>query len=64
MTCSGVREITADDRLDMANYKSFTLEQHLGRAGATEAYGEEGFTTLERVWHRPTCDVVRTSPTS
>ena len=56
--CSAVREITDEDRLDMANYKSLTLQQHLARAGATEEYGEEGFTYLERVWHRPTCDVV------
>lgn len=62
--CSKVREITDDNRADIAGYTSFTLEEHLKRAGAKEAVGEAGFTTLERVWHRPTCEYVGPSPDS
>ena len=46
--CSDVREITDEDRKDMAAFTSFDEAEHLGRAGATEPYGEAGFTTLER----------------
>ena len=46
--CSDVREITDEDRKDMAAFTPFDEAEHLGRAGATEPYGEAGFTTLER----------------
>jgi hypothetical protein len=46
----------------MANFKSFKLSEHLERAGATEAFGEEGLSTLERIWHRPTCVSVTPPP--
>ena len=55
-SCSKVREITDENRADMAGYTSFSLEEHLKRAGATEAYGEAGFTTLERMWALNTSD--------
>ena len=46
--CSTVRTITEEDKEDMANFKGFNEAEHLKRAGATEACGEEGFTTQER----------------
>ena len=46
--CSGVREITEEDKADLAAFTPFDLQEHLDKVGATEAYGEEGFSTLER----------------
>lgn len=34
----------------------FDEKEYLGGAGVSVARGEEGFTTLERMWARPTCD--------
>ena len=53
-----VRAITAADRDDVlaANYDE---EKDLVDAlGAVEPLGEEGFTTLERIWLRPTLELV------
>ena len=35
----------------------FNEPTFLGETGATELGGEKGFTTLERLWTRPTCEV-------
>lgn len=35
----------------------FDAETYRGEIGVPELWGEEGYTTLERVWGRPTCDV-------
>jgi acetylornithine deacetylase/succinyl-diaminopimelate desuccinylase-like protein len=35
----------------------FDEQAYLAELGAPAAFGEEGFTTLERRWARPTCDV-------
>lgn len=35
----------------------FDLEAYRSEIGVPEVWGEEGYTTLERVWGRPTCDV-------
>lgn len=35
----------------------FDLETYRSEIGVPEVWGEEGYTTLERVWGRPTCDV-------
>ncbi len=43
-----MRDITEEDKEDMANFKGFNEAEHLRRAGATEAFGEEGFSTQER----------------
>lgn len=34
----------------------FDEREFLGTAGVTEPWGETGFTTMERMWARPTCD--------
>lgn len=36
---------------------AFDEEKYSGQIGATALWGEAGYTTLERVWARPTCDV-------
>lgn len=35
----------------------FDAEAYRASVGVPELFGEEGFTTLERTWGRPTCDV-------
>jgi acetylornithine deacetylase/succinyl-diaminopimelate desuccinylase-like protein len=35
----------------------FDEETFLGETGSPTAFGEKGFTTLERLWARPTCEV-------
>jgi len=35
---------------------NFNESEFLGGAGVKHAWGEEGFSTLERMWARPTCD--------
>lgn len=51
-----VREMTASERADLAR---LPMDDEAVRVdvGATELGGEEGFTTLERLWYRPTLDV-------
>ncbi|CAL8467971.1 g7509 [Coccomyxa elongata] len=53
----GVREITAEDRADAAAFP-FDEEAEMQSLGALGPHGEEGFTTLERRWLRPTLEVV------
>jgi len=51
-----VREITEAERADL---RRLPMDDEAFRAdvGASELGGEEGFTTLERLWYRPTLDV-------
>ncbi|KAL4449390.1 hypothetical protein ABPG77_007034 [Micractinium sp. CCAP 211/92] len=53
-----VRPITDADRDDIIAYNFDEEQQLLRPLGASEAFGEEGFTSLERLWHRPTLEVV------
>ncbi|RKZ13526.1 dipeptidase [bacterium] len=51
-----VLELEADERAGFAEL-DYTDEILLRETGAPAAFGEAGFTTLERMWARPTCDV-------
>ncbi len=51
-----VRELTPEEREQFANL-SFDESSFLKKLGIDAGYGEEGFSTLERRWARPTCDV-------
>ncbi len=51
-----VLELEPDERAGFAEL-GYTDEILKKETGAPEAFGEEGFTTLERMWARPTCDV-------
>jgi acetylornithine deacetylase/succinyl-diaminopimelate desuccinylase-like protein len=53
-----------DDALDLEDWERqefaalpFDEEAYKAELGVQELSGEEGYTTLERVWGRPTCDV-------
>lgn len=50
-----VQVLTAAEKAAWAGM-GFNEKQYLAEAGAT-AFGEKGFTTLERNWARPTCDI-------
>ena len=52
----GVRELSEEERANFAALP-FSEADFLATTGAPEARGEAGFTTLERRWARPTCDV-------
>ncbi len=51
-----VREIEAWEREEFAALP-FDEEEYRAELGVSELFGEQGYTTLERVWVRPTCDV-------
>jgi len=51
-----VRELAAWERTDWAALPH-DEEAYKAELGLDETFGEEGFTTLERAWARPTCDV-------
>jgi acetylornithine deacetylase/succinyl-diaminopimelate desuccinylase-like protein len=51
-----VLELDQDERDGFAEL-GYTDEILCKETGATAAFGEKGFTTLERMWARPTCDV-------
>lgn len=53
-----VRPISDADRDDIIAFNFDDQRELLGPLGAREAFGEEGFTSLERLWHRPTLEVV------
>ena len=57
---SGVRPPRKVDRADVAAFAAAAFDEaaDLADVGATAAVGEKGFSTLERRWLRPTCDVV------
>lgn len=50
-----VRDLTAQERKDIADLP-FDEKGWLESTGATAVYGEKGFSTLERIWARPTLD--------
>jgi acetylornithine deacetylase/succinyl-diaminopimelate desuccinylase-like protein len=52
----GVAELTPQRRAQLAEI-SFDEDTYLGQLGLTEAHGEPGFTTLERLWQRPTLEI-------
>jgi acetylornithine deacetylase/succinyl-diaminopimelate desuccinylase-like protein len=52
----GIPELTSQRRHEIAAIQ-FDSTQYLGELGLTEAHGEPGFTTLERLWERPTLEV-------
>ncbi len=51
-----VRPLEEWERQEFANLE-FDAEGYRSEIGVPEVFGEEGYTTLERVWARPTCDV-------
>ncbi|MCP3958582.1 MAG: dipeptidase [bacterium] len=51
-----VLEIEDWERSEFAAF-DFDEEAYRGELGVPELFGEEGYTTLERTWVRPTCDV-------
>ncbi len=51
-----VIELTEKEREEFASLP-FSEEKFLGNIGSGAAFGEEGFSTLERRWARPTCDI-------
>lgn len=52
----GVAPLTPDERAGYAKLP-FDEEQFMADLKLTELTGEKGFTTLERKWARPTCDI-------
>ncbi|MBK5188915.1 MAG: M20/M25/M40 family metallo-hydrolase [Gemmatimonadaceae bacterium] len=52
----GVRELSAAERADIAALP-FDEAAYLAQVGAPSAFGEPGYTTLERQWTRPTLEV-------
>ncbi len=51
-----VRDLDEQERRAFAAL-GYTDEQLLRETGAPAPFGEKGYTTLERMWARPTCDV-------
>src|SRR5258708_22502592 len=51
-----VRELSSDERAAMAALP-FNEQVYLAQIGAPAAFGEPGYTTLERQWTRPTIEV-------
>ena len=52
----GIPELTGQRRAAIAGVP-FSVTQYLGELGLTEGHGEKGYTTLERLWERPTLEV-------
>jgi acetylornithine deacetylase/succinyl-diaminopimelate desuccinylase-like protein len=52
----GIPELTAQRRRELAGI-DFDVTRYLADLGLTEPHGEPGFTTLERLWERPTLEV-------
>jgi len=52
----GIAELSPRRRAQLAAI-AFDQEKYLAQLGLTEAHGEPGFTTLERLWERPTLEV-------
>ncbi|HSJ26024.1 MAG TPA: dipeptidase [Longimicrobiales bacterium] len=47
----------APEFVDQIRSLPFDDDEYLQRTGAPALFGEDGFTTLERLWIRPTCEV-------
>jgi acetylornithine deacetylase/succinyl-diaminopimelate desuccinylase-like protein len=52
----GVRPLTDAERREIASLP-FDEKEWLRSTGSPAVYGEDGYTTLERIWARPTLDV-------
>jgi len=52
----GIPELTPQRRRELADI-DFDVTRYLADLGLTEPHGEPGFTTLERLWERPTLEV-------
>jgi acetylornithine deacetylase/succinyl-diaminopimelate desuccinylase-like protein len=52
----GIPPLTAERRREIAAIP-FDEAEFLGRIGLTEGHGEAGYSTLERLWERPTLEV-------
>ena len=52
----GIPVLTAARRRELAGI-SFDVTHYLGELGLAEAHGEPGYTTLERLWERPTLEI-------
>jgi acetylornithine deacetylase/succinyl-diaminopimelate desuccinylase-like protein len=52
----GIPELTPQRREEIAAV-SFGENEYLAGIGVSEAYGEPGYTTLERLWERPTLEI-------
>jgi acetylornithine deacetylase/succinyl-diaminopimelate desuccinylase-like protein len=53
----GVIELTDEERASFARLPFDEAEWLATAGGSRAAYGEEGYTTLERVWARPTAEI-------
>jgi acetylornithine deacetylase/succinyl-diaminopimelate desuccinylase-like protein len=51
-----VKDLTAEERAEWSRLP-FEQSKFLAGIGAGDVWGETGYTTLERRWARPTCDV-------
>lgn len=51
-----VRPLSDEERAALAALP-FDEDRHRSGVGAPELFGEQGYTTLERAWARPTCDI-------
>ena len=51
-----VREATAEERAQTAAVP-FSAEEFLTETGAPAVFGAPGYTTRERIWHRPTLEI-------
>ncbi len=51
-----VREVTAEERAQTAAVP-FSEEEFLTETGASAVFGAPGYTTRERIWHRPTLEI-------
>lgn len=52
----GVQDLPLGERAALASLP-FTDAAYLAQTGAPDVYGEAGYATLERQWHRPTVEV-------
>ena len=52
----GIPALSEARRREIADV-SFDVTHYLGELGLTQAHGEPGFTTLERLWERPTLEI-------
>ncbi|WP_412027566.1 dipeptidase [Deinococcus yunweiensis] len=52
----GVQELSAEQRAGLTRLP-FSDAEYVAQTGAPAAYGEAGYSTLERQWHRPTVEV-------
>ncbi|MBV9094750.1 MAG: M20/M25/M40 family metallo-hydrolase [Streptosporangiaceae bacterium] len=52
----GIPELSPQRRREIADI-AFDVPRYLAELGLTEPHGEPGFTTLERLWERPTLEI-------